>query len=74
MDILFGNQVVDVVAEGTTVTEVILQDETRLRARAFIDSTGRSPLHAFVGPQTRDSSATPTGCRAACVDSSDLST
>jgi 2-polyprenyl-6-methoxyphenol hydroxylase-like FAD-dependent oxidoreductase len=51
VDILFGSQVVDVVAEGTTVTEVILQDETRLRARAFVDSTGRSPLHAFVGPQ-----------------------
>nr|WP_158632233.1 FAD-dependent monooxygenase [Micromonospora sp. Llam0] len=53
VDVRFGSRVVDIVATDEAVTEAMLDDGTKLRARTFVDSTGRSPLHAFVDPRVK---------------------
>jgi len=51
VDIRFATTVEAVSTEGSTVTEVTLQDGTRLAARSFVDSSGSAtPLRDLVGP------------------------
>ena len=51
VDIRFGSTVTDLTLEGAAVAEAeaVLADGTRLRAPTFVDTSGRSPLHAFTG-------------------------
>jgi 2-polyprenyl-6-methoxyphenol hydroxylase-like FAD-dependent oxidoreductase len=54
VDVRFASTVVGVTTEGSTVTDVTLQDGTQLTARAFVDSSGSAtPLRDLVG-QSRD--------------------
>ncbi|MFD9960179.1 FAD-dependent monooxygenase [Amycolatopsis sp. NPDC058986] len=54
VDIRFDTSLVDIHTEGSTVTEVGLSDGTRLKARAFVDSSGSgTPLRDLIEPDRR---------------------